>query len=109
MTEEMKIKRENLKAQSRMIQQLVKQGMYNSVNEGLAAMYSDEGHTQLNTFKKWLELGYVVKKGSKALLLWAQPKKYEGKQEQQETTEPGKNSEWFPVAYVFSNLQVEKL
>lgn len=52
-------------------------------------------------------LGKVVKKGEKALLLWGEPRNG-GKQEKEE----GKDDDeykFFPLAYVFSQLQVEPL
>lgn len=74
MKEEMKAKRQQLKELSRIIQIAVKDGQYPSVNEGLAEMYAQEGHTELHSFKEWLTKGFVVKKGEKALLMWGQPK-----------------------------------
>ena len=103
-------KRAELKELSRVIKMAVKEGIYNSVNEGLAEAYAQEGHTTLKSYRRWKEEGYQVKKGSKALLLW-------GEKRGKETPEPapenktGENEgyDFFPVAYVFSNLQVEKI
>lgn len=107
MTQEMKTKREELKANSRIIQMAVKSGMYDSVNEGLADMYAKEGHTTLHSFKHWLTEGYVVRKGEKALLLWAQPRTAPNKEKQ--TADDKDEFSFFPVAFVFSQLQVEPL
>ncbi len=104
MTQEMRIKREELKGISRMLQQAVKSGMYDSVNEGLAAMYSEQGHTELHSYRQWKEKGYQVRRGSKALLFWGEPIKG-GKQEGE--TENG--FEFFPLAYLFSQLHVEPI
>lgn len=38
--------------------------------------------------------------------MWGEPKQY-GKQEEQQATEDENKETWFPLAYVFSNLQVE--
>lgn len=62
----------------------------------------------IKSFRRWVEDGYKIKKGSKALLLWGSPKKIKSKKndikiENQET----EGSDFFPIAYVFSNLQVE--
>ena len=105
MTQEMKAKRDALKAISRQIQQLVKENVYSTVNEGLVDMYNKQGHTEIHSFKRWLELGHVVKRGEKALLLWGEPRKAfnQEKQEQKEKDE----FSFFPLAYVFSQLQVE--
>lgn len=107
MTDEMKQKREGLKEVSRMIQQLVKAGVYHTVNEGLVAMYAEQGHTEIHSFKKWLEKGYCVRKGEKALLLWGEPRKAFN-QEKKDDKEKDEFS-FFPLAYVFSQKQVEPL
>lgn len=109
MTEEMKAKRLHLSQLSRIVKMGIASGMYDSVNEGLVEMYKEQGHDEIHSFKQWLKLGYVVRKGEKALLLWGEPKKT-GKEEKKE--QPGQDADeyrFFPLAYVFSNLQVEKL
>lgn len=107
MTQEMQTKREELKSISRILQKAVKAGAFGSVNEGLVAMYAEQGHTEIHSFKKWLELGYCVRKGEKALLLWGEPRKADNKQKQ---TEQDKDEfSFFPLAYVFSDKQVEPL
>ena len=115
MNPEIKAKREQLKAISKGFQMLVKEGAIDSVNTGLAQYYAEQGHTTLNSYRKWKEQGFQVKQGSKALLMWGEPQplkksgstvsptstpKKEG-EEQEET--------FFPLAYVFSNLQVEPI
>jgi ferritin len=107
MTEEMKAKRQQLKQISRVVMMAVKEGQYSSINEGLADIYAQEGHTELNSFRGWIKKGFAVKKGEKALLLWGQPKE-STKQEPQEGPEDSKNQFW-PLAYVFSQNQVEPL
>lgn len=104
MTQEMKTKREELKGVSRTVQQLVKAGVYQTVNQGLVAMYGEDGHTTLHSFRQWLQDGYVVRKGEKALLLWGEPRNGN----RQENTEEEEFS-FFPLAYVFSQKQVEPL
>lgn len=110
MTQEMKIKREELKGISRMLQQAVKSGMYGSVNEGLVAMYAEQGHTEIHSYRKWIEQGFQVKRGSKALLLWGEPRNG-GKQEKPEQKNGDDKDEFkfWPLAYVFSQLQVEPI
>lgn len=107
MTDEMKEKREGLKAISRMIQQLVKAGQYNTVNEGLVDMYRQQGHEEIHSFRKWLELGYCVRRGEKALLLWGEPRKAANKEKQNDKDQD--EFSFFPLAYVFSDKQVEAL
>ena len=79
---------------------LVKEGAIESVNEGLRQIYAQAGHTQLNRFFEWKNQGKQVRKGEKALLLWATPK-------QKVSTDTGEEWKFFPVCYVFSNLQVD--
>jgi hypothetical protein len=105
---EIQQKREELKALSAGFKILLKEGAIGSVNEGLANYYAEQGHKILNSYRRWKEEGFQVKKGSKALLMWGEPKQY-GKQEEQQATEDENKDTWFPLAYVFSNLQVEPI
>ncbi len=112
MNTEMQTKRDELKAVSRIAQQLVKAGAFDSVNEVLVDMYAKEGHTEIHSFKKWLELGYHVRKGEKALLLWGQPRSAKDKLKKTDAGTVGADTDefsFFPLAYVFSQLQVEPL
>jgi len=61
---------------------------------------------------KWKEEGLKVKKGSKAFLFWGKPKK--GQKKTKENIKPGESSpedeyKFFPLAYLFSDKQVEKI
>lgn len=107
MNQEMKHKREQLKSISAGFKMLVKEGAIESVNIGLATYYAEQGHTTLKTFKQWKDEGFAVKKGSKALLMWGQPKNY-NKSEETPKKEGEKEEQFYPLAYVFSNLQVEQ-
>ena len=80
-------------------------------NELLRQHYAQAGHTELKSFSEWKEAGYYVKKGEKAILLWAHPKpsreakelaKSEGKNEDEA------NNDFYPLAYLFSSKQVAK-
>lgn len=110
MTEEMKAKRQALKEISAPLLQLVKAGAIETINEGLSNMYAEQGHTELHSYLGWKKKGFQVKKGSKALLMWGEPKPI-GKIEDKATAtdEEQKEQNFFPLAYVFSNLQVEKI
>lgn len=116
MSPELKVKREELKAISKGFQMLVKQGAMENVNQGLAQYYAEQGHTTLHSYRQWQELGFQVKKGAKALLMWGKPQPIKGKEQPQAQTQPTEkkggdekdDSDFFPLAYVFSNLQVEK-
>ena len=44
-----------------------------TVNDLLTYYYKLKGHAELKTFKEWLNVGYCVRKGETALLLWATP------------------------------------
>ncbi len=102
----MKIKRDELKALSTGFKILVKEGALDSVNEGLVSMYAQQGHTELKTYRQWKETGFQVRKGSKALLLWGEPKPIRKGSGEAPAPEE-KEDTFFPLAYVFSNLQVE--
>lgn len=107
MTDEMIAKREALKVLSGDAKTLIKMGQVGSVNDGLAFIYRMEGHEVLKSYKQWRSDGYQVKKGSKALLMWGEPLKKQKEKEGQET-DP-EDRDFFPLAYVFSNMQVEPL
>lgn len=95
-------KREKLKADSAALQELVKQGHLESVNEGLIGIYHVQGHTELKTLTEWNKAGYWVNKGEKALLLWGS-KRTSVPRAGEENTDP---YDFFPICHVFSNLQV---
>jgi hypothetical protein len=110
MTDEMKAKREALKQRSAIAAKMVKAQpeKFSSVNDALVFMYNEEGHTEIHSFKKWMEKGYIVRKGEKALLLWGEPKKAL-KQEKQTDSNDKDEFKFFPLAYVFSQKQVEPM
>ena len=108
MKDEMKAKRMYLSELSKVVKMGIAAGIYESVNEGLVEMYRNEGHEEIHSFKKWLQLGKVVSKGEKALLLWGEPRKG-GKQEKEVNATEEDEYKFFPLAYVFSNKQVEPL
>ena len=86
-------------------------GQEANVNELLRDFYAGTGHTELKTFDQWKEDGYFIPKGEKALLLWGKPKA--SKNAIQEATQQGKSEEdadtdFYPLAYLFSQQQVTK-
>jgi DNA repair protein RadC len=96
-------KRNQLREISQIAKEAVKMGFADSVNEAILDIYRGEGKgTTFATFNQWLAEGKRVKRGEKALLLW-------GKQVNKKKEEDEKGYEFFPVAYVFSDLQVEDL
>jgi hypothetical protein len=102
MTEAMKEKRTKLKELSTEAKILLETGKVCTINEGLKILYTMQGHDKLKTYKQWKEDGFNVKKGEKALLLWAKPLHV-----QNEEPEPD-GAPFFPVINVFSALQVER-
>lgn len=70
-------------------------------------MYDTGGATEFNTFKQWKEKEAIVLKGSKAFAIWGQPV-HEQKKKQEDTSEQNEidKYKYFPICYLFSNLQV---
>lgn len=98
-----KEKRQELKGLSAPIRLLVKEGRFETVNEGLKEIYAEEGHTILKSLRQWNDDGKRVKKGERALMLWGSPRKFEVVDE--ETAEVDE-MDYYPICFVFSNLQV---
>ena len=84
---------------------LVKEGALDSVNEGLKEIYekSDPNIEEFRTFWQWKDEGYTINKGSKAFLIWGQPRK--GSQTAEGSDEPEDYKYW-PICYLFANTQV---
>lgn len=119
-------RREELKATSNLLKKAVRSGMIPPSDDGtinglLRDMYAQQGHTELKTFDEWKAAGYIVRKGQKAFLLWGKPRKHDQRADekgapQAATSEDGQNAQqeqqqddFFPVCYVFSQLQVHPL
>lgn len=100
-------KRKTLIALSQSIRLMVKEGIFETVNEGLREMYEEENPdiSEFNTFKQWKEQGYTIKKGSKAYLFWGQPRTVSQVPEGGEEPEEFK---YWPLCYLFSDEQVTK-
>ena len=99
--EETQAKRMELKEISKTLTELKDNGSISTINEGLKAIYKEQGHRELKTFDQWEKVGMHVKRGAKALYLW-------GKQNAKTITENGEEKEikFFPMLAVFSDLQV---
>lgn len=99
--------RKKLIALSQAVRELVAQGVFDSVNEGLRELYEKDNAeiSEFNTFGQWKEMGYTIKKGSKGFLFWGQPRKIS--QIPEGSTEPEEFKFW-PLCYLFSNDQVFK-
>lgn len=105
--------REALKILSQQVKPLVKEGAYDYINEALIeCIYKTDGHEEFNTLPQWNKRGYKVIKGSRAFLVWGSPKEM-SKEQQAEAAKAAEQSEedetdnFWPLCYLFSNLQVE--
>lgn len=97
-----------LSALSISIKPLVQSGMFGSVNEGLIAHYSNEGHFNLQTFKEWSKRGYSVNKGAKGLPVWGEQRTFNTRKGDSIEDENGKERKFYPICYLFSEQQVTK-
>lgn len=95
-------KREQLRILSAQAKMLVDVGAVDTINQGIIIGYTDATHQEFKTLKQWNDAGFKVKKGEKAFLVWGKPKKSDKK-----TDEPHDETEFFPIAFIFSNAQVE--
>lgn len=98
-------KRSILKQLSEPIKVLVKMGQIECINEGLKTVYAQSGHCELKTLKQWNSEGKKIRKGEHALCLWGQPKQRTPKVDEADTEENDPLN-FFPICFVFSNLQV---
>lgn len=82
-------------------------------NDLIKDFYRKRGHKVLKSFNEWKEAGYSVKRGEHALLLWGKPKGGVIIVEKIEDTGSKTMEEvskiYFPLCYVFSNKQVQKV
>lgn len=99
-------KREILKKLSAPLKALLKSEAIDTINDGLKILYANQGHTILKTLRQWNKEGKHVKKGEKALCLWGRPKQQEQEPEPTDTAEEHDPLNFYPLCYVFSNLQV---
>ena len=103
-----KEKRKSLMEISKPIQAMVKEGAYATVNEGLAEIYKEENPEieKFNSFQQWKNAGKTILKGATAYLFWGQPTEYSQEEMDENSTEEEKKMKYFPLCYLFSNLQV---
>jgi len=100
-------KREILKALSLQVAPLIEIGTFDNINNAIVDSYKTTEHQEFKTFKQWKADGYFVKKGMKAFLVWGRPKGSQD-EEEKETDAESDDLKFFPIAYIFSNAQVEK-
>lgn len=104
--------REKLKAISLSVRDLVKEGKYTNINEAImATVYKDEQNQEFKSYRQWHEEGFQVRKGEHAFPLWGRPKEHEDKETPEKSSDETVEDmgKFFPVAYVFSNKQVDPI
>lgn len=75
-------------------------------------VYEQEGVTEYKTFNEWKEEGATIRKGAKATVVWGQPRKgtpaitEEELATLTESERIARQYEFFPLAFLFSNLDV---
>jgi hypothetical protein len=105
-------KRKWLSAISQPYKVLVKAGAIDSINAAIMEAYKKEfPSATFDTFNGWKSKGYTIRKGAKAFILWGQPRSISKKDAdprptQTDQTESENETEFFPVAHLFSSLQV---
>jgi hypothetical protein len=107
-------KRTFLKKLSKAVGDLVQAGVYTTINEAVIdSFYKDEVNTDFRTFPEWQREGYRIKKGSKAFIVWGKPKRSQDKdkadaQGKEAPATDDDKGDFFPIAFLFSNAQVER-
>ena len=83
-------------------------GEYDTVNEALLqVVYKSDTHQVFKTFNQWKKEGKRIKKGEKAFLVWAMPKRFDRKEKKE--NERSDTYKYFPICFLFSNAQVEEV
>ena len=71
--------------------------------------YNIDGATEFKTFHDWKKEGATIIKGSKAFLIWGQPRKATKKHEATATQEPSEEEyKLWPLCFLFSDKQIFK-
>ena len=107
-------KRKRLRELSAVAKEMIESGTTNEVKVNdvlINDFYKNEQHQTFNTFWGWKKEGYSVKKGEKAFLIWGRPSQEnkEGDVEPVIDRDEDDNGTFFPLAYLFSNAQVEPI
>ena len=102
--------RETLKALSQEVSDLVEAGTFCTINDAIMeTLYKNNVHREFKSYRQWRKDGFQVRKGEKAFLLWARPKDIERTKEEETTTSETEKNKFFPIAYLFSNAQVDPI
>lgn len=78
-----------------------------TVNQILMDWYTNETHHEFHNFWEWKKLGFKVKKGERAFFVWGKKRKVTEKVENNDEEE--REFKFYPIAYLFSNAQVEPI
>lgn len=98
--------RSSLIEMSQAARKLVESGDFDRINEAIIEAIYKANNPEIQEFKtfgQWKQEGRTIVKGSKAYLVWGQPRKVE--QSEADSNEP-KEFKYWPLCYLFSNLQV---
>ena len=102
--------RERLKLLSLEVKDLVDDETFYTINDAIVeTLYKDETHREFKSYRQWKKEGYQVKKGEKAFLLWARPKQIQKPIEEAKPEDLEEMIKYFPIAYLFSNAQVDPI
>ncbi len=94
-------RRNALKEMSVAVKPLVESQKFSTINQAIInTFYKVDGHETFKTFEQWKKEGKFVQKGSKAFVVWG------SKIERQTEDDDEEKSSYWPVCYLFSNLQV---
>jgi len=97
-------KRAALIALSNALKPLVKMGEFECVNDAIVDSYKTLTAREFETYNGWLDRGFKVRKGSKGKPVWGKPK-----QSRKTAQVEGDEYKYFPMAFLFSNEDVEPL
>lgn len=101
-------KREFLKLLSKSAAVYVEQGDFATINEAIInTAYKTDTHKFFKTFNQWKAEGFFVKKGEKAFVVWGRPTEEQEPEDNKETS-PEHEGKFFPLAFLFSNAQVQE-
>ena len=101
---------------SNQVAKFVESGDFETTNNAIIAYYKSQNQeiTEFKTFHDWIKQGFAVRKGEKAFLVWGKPLKKKETEKPQDvptdamTLNDLTDKKYFPICYLFSNLQVEK-
>jgi hypothetical protein len=102
-------KRQKLKVLSGELKESLLDG--DKLNDLIVEHYK-EGNPEIegfNTYNGWRKEGFQVKKGEQAYLVWGRPKEQQEGEKAKEAAADEDGEKFYPVAFIFSNLQVRPI